>query len=168
MAESALPGLSPAKIEEWFKLHLPPGTWESARVMERAESWVPGEPDGVLASLLQVLMNYIEENPDQAGILVEDEQIADFIHVLAYTKSSPFFRLLGLMGQCQPGLGGDVLKACEGGKSEGHPMEAESKVILGRIKVLVRYECYSRVFGPERRKEILRILDELNETGGQA
>lgn len=148
-------------LQQWFLDSLPEGMWGGAKTLDNADTWVPGGPEGVLFQVLETLAQYIDKHPHQAAVLVEDENILDFIQVLAYTKTSPSIRLLSLMGQCQPGLGGDVVQACEASKTSGHQLEAESKVILARIKLLVRLECYGRIFGKERRQKVLSILNNL-------
>jgi hypothetical protein len=168
MSENQQDGLlDPPNLQTWFEQKFSDQVWQSAKILDEADTWVPDSAKGTFFAVLQTMAQYFNLHQGQAGVFIEDENMWDFIQVLAYTRTSPSIRLLGLLGQCQPGLGGDVVKTCETSKVPGHQLEAESKVVLARIKLLARMECYNQIFGPERRKEVLAILDEMQQEGGR-
>jgi len=153
--------LAQTELKEWFDSHLGPDAWEGSRLLDKSDFWVADREDGIFYKALQKLTMFFDQFKDEAGVYVEEENMTDFIQVLAYTKTTPSVRILGLLGQCQPGLGGDLLQACEKNNKEGHEFEAESKVVLARVKLLARMELYGQVFGPERRKQVLAILENI-------
>lgn len=140
---------------------MPDGMYEAATKLDSVETWVLDSSDGKFLAVLKNLAAFLSENLSMAGVLIDDEDIPDFIRVLAYARTTHSMRLFNLAGQCQPGLGGDILTVCDQCGVPGNVLEAESKVILGRVKMLVQLECYKQIFGPERRDRVLEILDGL-------
>jgi hypothetical protein len=159
--------LSEPELKSWFAEKLSVDAWTSALSLEQEDSWVSDGPDTQFFHTLQSLAQHFEVKQGEAGIFVDDENMEDFVQILAYTRTTPSIRLLSLLGQCQPGLGGDVLKSCDSTRQTGHRIEAESKVVMARIKLLGRMEMYRIVFGPDRRKEVLRLLQEVQQIRGE-
>lgn len=155
--------LSHEHIKHWLQTSMPPGIYEAAMNLDRVENWVLDAPDGIFFCALQEFSKFIAENAEKAGMLIDDPEVMDFVRILAYTRTTQSLRLMNLAGQCQPGLGGDIVTACEKSDKPGDPLEAESKVLLGRIKFLAKLELYRRIFGPEQRRQVLGILRELKE-----
>lgn len=159
--------LSHEHIKHWLQTSMPSGVYEAAMNLDRVENWVLDASDGTFFPALQKFSQFIADNAEKAGLLIDDPEVIDFVRILAYTHTTQSLRLMNLAGQCQPGLGGDIVTACEKSEKSGNPLEAESKVLLGRIKFLAKLELYRRIFGPEQRRQVLDILRELKEENKQ-
>jgi hypothetical protein len=158
--------LSEPELEKWFARTLSEEAWHDSRSLEKEDTWVSDGPETNFYQTLKYLAQQFDLKQNEAGIFIDNENMGDFIQVLAYTKTTPSIRLLSLLGQCQPGLGGDVLRSCDESREQGHPIEAESKVVMARIKLLARMEVYRMVFGPDRRRDVLELLEEAQGSAG--
>lgn len=145
-----------------------------AGAMEEMESWTCTDREFVdaVGRLGQSLADRAGQGDDPKPLVKDDEDLDDLIRVAAYLKATPSIRLLHLAGRIQPGIGGDIVTRSAGHvASEEKPIEMRSvsRVVLDRITVLARAECYSRVFGPDRRADVLDLLEEIHGTdaGGE-
>lgn len=141
---------------------LPPNLLYLARRMNAVEPWVADAP--ALKNALDELGLLFLHEPHAAGVYIEENSLTMWARCLAHIHTSSALALMRILGQAQPGLGGDLLLRCAALDRPGDPYEAEARVTLARIAKIARYEIYTRVFGPERRRCVLEILDEL--TGG--
>jgi len=91
--------------------------------------------------------------------LANDSDWTDMVLVLAYTSTGRSLRIMAVANARAPGF--DEQVAQHSVQLLEHPLAPEAKVILGRIKALVRLECYQRVFGENRRKQALEVLETL-------
>lgn len=156
------------EIQRWFEQHMPPAVYQEACNLEDLEQWVlDGDPSRGFGVALESLAQFMMPKEGRAGVLFAEEDVPDLVRVLAYARTTAAMRLLGMAGQSQPGFGGDILQLCSQISQPGNPLEAESKVMLSRVRFLARVDCYRRVFGPERRQEILKILESFTQESAQ-
>lgn len=138
--------------------------------MEQMESWPCTDRDFIdaVGRLSQNLESRVQmqEAGQSPGQLVHDvEDLDDLIHVAGYLRAPPSIRLLHLAGRIQPGIGGSIVtRSAEHVRSAEVPegLRSVSRVMLDRITILARGECYARVFGVERRMSVLDLLEELH------
>jgi hypothetical protein len=138
---------------------IPEKMYSLALLMRSVEHWVSDAPE--LRTALDDLANLFRVEPDSAGVHFSGDSLLVWTRALAYIDTCAALALLRILGQAQPGLGGDLLLRCAEHDQPGDPLEAEARVMLARIAKLVRLEIYERVFGPDRRKLVLEILEEL-------
>lgn len=138
--------------------------------MEELESWTC--TDREFLDAVERLSENLEGRATQGGnggsgaIVHDDEDLDALIRITAYMRAPPSIRLLHLAGRIQPGLGGDLMDRSvkhvgSGSKESAMDLCAVSQVVIDRITILARAECYSRVFGPKHRADVLELLENL-------
>lgn len=149
-------------LKEWFEKNVPPAVRDGISKMEDVESWIEDGNDDPFEMLARFVTH---EDKKNLKTLIADRDMPEFVRILAFVRTGKSLYLMNLFNQCQAGLSGDVLKTCQDSNVEGGHIEAESKVILARFKLLTLMELYERIFGPEHRKDVLTILESLKEKG---
>lgn len=154
--------LAPSSIQQW-SMALPPDVWNGIRAMTPTEGWVRDVPNSPFLAELAELAKILQTDSSSAEILIDDNSMGDFIQVIAYAKATNAFRLLSLTGERQPFLGGDLLQKCQENIKKKH-LPAESRLMLSRLLILARLDCFQRIFGEDRRVDLTRILDSISDT----
>lgn len=141
-----------------------PDLWETASFMESQEDWLLDNPGNKFLLTCIKIAQVFDTEIKQAGVFIQnnDEKMA-FIYGLAYLGTCKSLRLLGLAGQRQPGLGGDIIQVCMNEIHAHSEHQAECNIVFSRIKQIVKMESYRRIFGPERRKSVLQYFNEIRE-----
>lgn len=134
-----------------------------AHWMTTLEIWI-SYPTAVRSAVGQ-LASLFEGEIHNAGIHISERDLDGWVWILAYIPTADALALMRLLGQSQPGFGGDLLLCCARHDAPGNPLEAEARVSLARIAKLARFEIFERVFGPDRRTLVLSTLRELEEEG---
>lgn len=148
-------GLSEQDLIKWLE-NIAPGLSKKTELMEALENWVINDP--VVNKKVQKWGTILSQNENKADVVFSDNSFPLIVKVLAYLHTKKAFKLIGLSGKIQPGLGGDLLKFCDQNKKPANPIKAESSLFISRIKEVVKLQYYENIFGPEKRKEVLKIL----------
>lgn len=133
--------------------------------LETLEDWTFDQESSSFQKIntLASLLNDTSESTLERKLLIAPEQHSDFLKMLTYLNIGPALRALSLIHKRQPALTGDLLLACQ--TNAVGQATVEAKLFLDRIKILVKQECYLKIFSKERRTEIIEILKEINEEG---
>lgn len=152
----------PIVLDQEFKKVLGdrPHLLQFALKMTTLEDWITYSPRAQQA--IRMLGNLFETAPNKAGIHITDADLDTWVRILAYIPTADAIALMKMLGQAQPGFGGDLLLCCARNDEPGGPLEAEARVSLARIAKLARFQILERVFGPDRRSAVKAVLEDYN------
>ena len=145
-----------------------------SEAMEEMETWTCEEPQ-FLEAVGRIAENLAQRaclSPDDEGgaapnnrlVAKTPEDLDDLIRVAAYLRASPSIRLLYMAGKMQPGIGTEIISRSANHLDEDREdddLKSISRVVLDRILILARADCYTRIFGPDRRSKVLHLLESL-------
>ena len=137
----------------------PEALYECILELESFESWV-FQDDSEEARQIGKLLITLQGSDFKNSSLVPSTEFADFLKVLAYTKCGNAFWLLSLIHQKQPDVTGDLLAHCRYETSKD--AQKESALFMTRLKFLIKKQCFHEVYGEERRRNILRLIEKVN------
>lgn len=150
----------------WFN-QISPKLWENTVYLEKNESWVNKDKDAPINLAVNKLAQYLTQNintqTDDTPRIAGQRWASTLITALSHSSSRRSIMVLGLLANLQPGIGGDLLDHCINNINNGVNI-AENNVFHARLKILIRMQCYQRIFNAERRSHIIKIIEEeLNE-----
>lgn len=148
--------LEEESLRDWLE-SIDSGLSAKADYLEALETWVAKDEE--VQEYIKKWGDVLVNQKGRAQQILSDENYPLIIKILAYLQIKKALRLVEMSGRIQPGLSGDLLK-CAQENIQQEDFEAEAKLFVARIKHLVRLQYYERLFGPERRKTILKILEE--------
>jgi len=151
------------QLKKW-SLNVHSDLWATTNFMESQEDWLFDKPGDSFLLTCVKLAKYFNSEIKESGIFIEsNKEKISFIYGLAYLGTCKSLRLLNLVGQKQPGLGGDLIQLCINELNNNGPHKAECNIVLMRIKQVIKMDCYKRVFGPDRRKTVLNFFNQIKE-----
>lgn len=143
-------------VDNWLK-GMSRGMYVLTQKMEENESWIT-HPDASAESLKDIV-DQLENNPSFLLIKEDDKTHLDnILYLLAHLPSSQAFRMLNLAVRKQEDITSKLTRAAQLQCVERGSFHPESRVMIDRLMVVLRARCFSLVFGPKRRKDILSIL----------
>lgn len=163
--------LTQASLQDWAQgIH--PSLWVALDALGRTEhdkshDWVlPDEPGDALYERLDRMAGHLALAPTLSALPMERDdagkerpKLGKVLHDLAYVSAPRRLRMLALMiRERHPGLGAALVRyQAAHARESGDP---QRRVVTDSIRVLVRYDTYRRIFGPERRAHILYALQK--------
>lgn len=145
--------LEDQKVNAWLE-SISLGLADKAEEMEKFEKWTLEDPE--INEKLEKWAHSLDIKKENASTLIGHDKYYLIVEVLAYVHTRKALRLLSLTGKLQSGLGGDLIEYCRNDKSREN--QVEKIVHLSRIREIIKLEYYEKIFGPEKRKEILDII----------
>ena len=129
-------------------------------VLESQEDWTFNEDSECykrFSLLADALAQMIDDNPLRKDPIVKE--LPDFLRILAYRNISASFRLLSILHKIQPTLTIKLLHLCK--TEQVKHLQPEAMLFLTRMQILLKTECLRRIFGRQRRNQIIQLLKEM-------
>ncbi len=108
--------------------------------------------------LADALSDMLSDEPEKQEPVIRD-QLPDFLRILSYRNISASFRLLSILHKIQPSLTVKLLQVCK--TDQVSHIQPEAMLFLTRMQLLLKTECLKRIFGRQRRQEIIALLEEV-------
>lgn len=150
--------LTPSNVESWLK-NMQRGIFELTKEMEAKEDWTVDAEQA--AELLGLTAAKLRDDPEYLLAAKPDQVSLDnLIYLLGHLPTSQAFRVLNLAVKKQEDITALLSKAAQMHCAERSDLHPESRVMIDRLMVIIRWRCFSLVFGPKRRSDILSILEQ--------
>jgi hypothetical protein len=142
----------------WYRENAPE-LFEIVQLLDMHETWTTNDQE--ILSRIDAGLNQVAPGCVR-GILIDDVEFPTIVLVLAYIRASKALQMMSQISKVQPGFAGDLLSFCESVRGAIHPTP-ETQVVLSRFELVAKAQVYIRLFGPERRAEIIRIVKTMQE-----
>jgi len=87
------------------------------------------------------------------------KELTGFLRILAYRNISASFRLLSILHKFQPTLTVKLLHLCK--TDQISHIQPEAMLFLTRMQLHLKTECLRRIFGQQRRNQIIDLLKNM-------
>ncbi|MCP3945036.1 MAG: hypothetical protein GY710_26660 [Desulfobacteraceae bacterium] len=108
--------------------------------------------------IADALSDILDRSPDKKDPVIK-EKLTEFLRIMAYRNISASFRLLSILHKIQPSLTVKLLQLCQ--TSQVEHIQPEAMLFLTRTQILLKTECLKRIFGRQRREEIINLLEKM-------
>ena len=155
------------QIKSWvFDLGLdnPVDFYNYLKTLESQEEWVFEEGSDCykqFSKLADTLAEKLEKRPDR-NFEADTNKLLGLLRILAYRNFSASFRFLAILHRLQPTVTARLLELCM--TDQVAQIQPEAMLFMTRLKLLIKKECLQRIFGRQRRQEILTLLKEVKKS----
>jgi hypothetical protein len=151
--------LSKSSIQFWLDSLEVKGISSIVSGMESHEVWTSDVNH--IAIGLRKVANKLAFDPNYKSVDPSNYKTIDtLIYLLSHMPASQAFRFINLAHKHQPNISEVLTERAQYHCENKTVFNAESRVMIDRVLVLIRSRCFSLIFGRQRRRLILEILSE--------